>query len=71
MGEEIIVLRGWIRPCEGQPTDPAVIRTELSALGVEVGTWDLFQSEFQDCKVSIAALNRLDPLWGKYIWGLS
>lgn len=65
------VLKGWIKPVSGG-TDVTIYRRELESLGVEVGTWDLIESEFQECKVSLTALEKLDPLWGnKYIWGLA
>lgn len=76
VNEDRAVLCGWIKPCasafvRASEYDVAPLREELIALGVKVGTWDLFQSEFQDCEVSETALEKLDPLWGKYIWGLS
>lgn len=65
-----IVLSGWIRPCGGW-VDVNTCRDQLVSFGVEVGPWDMFAREFQECKVSLSALKKLDPLWGKYIWGLS
>jgi hypothetical protein len=50
--------------------DVAICRRELELLGVKVGVWDMFKSEFEDCSVSAFALADLDSLWSKYIWGL-
>lgn len=71
MGEEAIVLSGWIRPCGQEAVDVDSARKELEACGVEVGGWNAPEREFHRCRVSMMALDKLDPLWGKYIWGLS
>lgn len=68
--EPEVKLRGWIQPCGGQ-VDVATLRSELESVGVRVGVWDMFASEFQECEVSLSAMDKLDPLWGRYIWGLS
>lgn len=43
-------------------------RTELESIGVVLGAHDGCGS-FDDCIVSDEAFEKLDPLWGKYIWG--
>lgn len=60
---------GWITPCE-DPIDVNACRAELEALGINVGEWYEPEREFQRCVVSLEALEKLDPLWGRYIWGL-
>lgn len=64
-----VVLRGWIQPCE-EPIKVVACKQELEALGVRVGPWDLNKEEFFNCAVPLSALAKLDPLWGRYIWGL-
>jgi hypothetical protein len=64
------VLRGWIQPC-GNSSDVSNYRRVLEAAGVQVGPWDMMTRQFDECFVSMSALERLDPLWGQYIWGLS
>lgn len=61
---------GWIKPATRE-FDVNTCRQELTALGVVVGPWDMFAAEFVDCKVSEQAFDKLDDLWGKYIWGPS
>lgn len=67
---EQVTLRGWIRPCS-DVSDVSNHRRALEAIGVQVGPWDMMVREFQECAVSLAALEQLDPMWGRYIWGLS
>jgi hypothetical protein len=57
---------GWI--AGAGPDD----RARLEALGIEVGPWveDNLGGEFRDCVVSPEAMQRLDPLWPRFIWGL-
>lgn len=61
-------LYGWIQPCDSDDVDAC--RAELEALGVEIGSWDSDAKEFYDCVVSDAVMDKLDTLWGRYIWGL-
>jgi hypothetical protein len=35
-----------------------------------VGAWDMFEREFKNCNVTSEAFDKLDPFWGRYIWGL-
>jgi hypothetical protein len=63
-------LHGWIQPCV-ESFDVNECRRELESLGVNVGPWDLFNQEFEDCILTVEALKKLDPLWGCYIWGLT
>jgi hypothetical protein len=69
MSEEI-VLRGWIQPCENT-SNVANYRRVLEEAGVRVGPWNESGWMFQDCVVPASAFERLNPLWGQYIWGLS
>jgi hypothetical protein len=64
------VPRGWIQPC-GNSSEVANYRRVLEGLGIQVGPWDMVRRQFDECAVSIPALEKLDPLWGQYIWGLS
>jgi len=64
------VLHGWIKPLEWY-MDVSAHRRALEAIGVQVGVWDMMQSEFQECVVPSSAIEKLDPLWGQYIWGLA
>lgn len=57
------MLRGWIIAPEGD-------RQRLEELGVELGEYDITGQSFEDCVVSEEAMERLNPLWGMYIWGL-
>lgn len=66
---EIKQLRGWIQPCDPETSESAA-RVELETLGVDVGPWHEKIEEFQNCIVSREAMDKLDPLWGRYIWGL-
>ena len=59
----MIVLRGWIVALQSD-------RPELESLGIILGSFDSQVEEYQDCVVSEEAFKKLDPLWGKYIWGL-
>lgn len=42
----------------------------LKSLGVVLGQYDYKTGEFLDCKVSNAALEKLDPYWHTYYWSL-
>ncbi len=61
------VITGWIKPCDHQ--NPSEAQLELEAIGVIVIYYDATQDEFK-VKVPPEALDRLDKLWGPYIWGL-
>lgn len=63
-------LTGWIQPCDPESTEQSA-REELTALGINVGEWDDLIKEFKRCAVTGVAMEKLDPLWGRYIWGLS
>lgn len=62
-------LCGWIQPCDPDATEEEA-RQELEDLRINVGEWDSVIKEFKNCIVSREALGALDPLWGRYIWGL-
>lgn len=62
-------LRGWIAPCGFYGSIEA--RQELESLGVKVGDYNATKNEYVDCEVSQAVMDCLDPLWGKYVWGLN
>lgn len=65
-----VELHGWIQPCDPD-LNINTAEKELQTLGVDVGPWNTIEKEFQHCVVSLAVLAKLDPLWGRYIWGLS
>jgi len=67
---EEIVLRGWIQPCKNT-SNVDNYRRVLEDVGVKVGPWNESKQEFENCVVTMSALESLDPLWGQYIWGLS
>lgn len=53
-------------------------RAKLEELGVIIGPEVTVHEKgvhryvtFEDCTVSDAALDKLNPLWGEYIWGLT
>lgn len=69
--------------CEHVKTAAKVI-DELIAMGVEVGTYDIYPTappkqslipsnvwllKATGCKIDDKAMAKLDPLWGEYIWG--
>jgi hypothetical protein len=70
LNESEPALRGWIKPLDWY-MDVSAHRRTLEAIGVQVGVWDMAQSEFQECVVPASAMEKLDSLWGQYIWGLS
>jgi hypothetical protein len=59
---EMKTYRGWIAASADQ-------RTELEGLGIEVEKW-CGDSETYDVKLDAAAMDRLEPLWGLFYWGL-
>lgn len=62
-------LLGWIQSCKSELSAEDAQR-ELESLGIDIGNYNSEKGEFQNCVVSADAFNRLEPLWGKYIWGL-
>ena len=55
-------LKGWIA-CS---TDD---RNFLENLGIKLGEYG--EGEFVNCVVSKKSLKKLQPYWGRFIWGLS
>ena len=58
------IYRGWIH---GDLADEAV----LSELGVKVGPWVEDLKAWTPCDVTPLVLDRLDRMWGRFIWGLN
>jgi len=58
------IYRGWI---SGTKDDVEV----LKELGVTVGPWVEELRAWTPCDVTAAALQRLDRMWGRFIWGLN
>jgi len=44
-------------------------REHLESLGVELGPYNTERKEFNPCRVTPEALDKLDPWWGEYWWG--
>jgi hypothetical protein len=61
-----ILYRGWITYCGKFGLDEA--RKRLSDLGVKVG--EASGDTFKDCEVTSEVMEKLDPHWGPFIWGL-
>jgi hypothetical protein len=61
------IYRGWIKSCSTDklPKD----RTELILIGVKIIGYDATSEEFT-VEVSEDVMLKLDPLWGRFIWGL-
>jgi hypothetical protein len=57
------MLRGWIVAEEYE-------KKELESIGIIVGEYIKEQGLFDNCIVSEEAMNKLDPLWGVFYWGL-
>lgn len=57
------IYRGWIH---GDRKDEDILRE----LGVKVGPWDEELKAWTPCDVTGDALEKLDRLWGRFIWGL-
>lgn len=64
MSDSSPVYRGWIEAKGPEEYD------FLKSLGVKVGTWITSDKCFDDCEVSSDVLAKLDPHWGRFIWGL-
>jgi len=46
-------------------------KTMLEGIGVEVGTLHEDRGLFKKCRVSEEAYQKLDPLWGTFVWYLT
>lgn len=57
------IYRGWIHG------DKADVET-LQQLGIKVGPWDENVKAWTPCDVTPQALDLLDRMWGRFIWGL-
>ncbi len=57
------MLKGWI--IARKEAGP-----ELEALGVRLGPYDEGEGSFESCEVSAEAFEKLNPLWGRFYWGL-
>lgn len=57
------IYRGWIH---GERKDEDVLRE----LGIKVGPWDEGLKAWTPCDVTADALDKMDRLWGRFIWGL-
>lgn len=57
------IYRGWIH---GERKDEVV----LVDLGIKVGEWDENLKAWTPCDVTGEGLEKLDRLWGRFIWGL-
>jgi hypothetical protein len=57
------IYRGWIH---GQKDDANV----LLDLGVKLGPWSDELQAWTQCDVTASVLDRLDRMWGRFIWGL-
>lgn len=57
------IYRGWI---EGDPKEAGV----LTGIGVKLGPLDEKLKLWSACEVSPEAMEKLDGLWGQFIWGL-
>lgn len=67
---QVTELRGWIKPCEEGRYIPNLVQ-ELHTIGVETGTYDTTEQQFNRCRVPVESMAALDKLWGRYIWGLT
>lgn len=54
--------RGWIVAFEKD-------RAELEAMGIKLGAFT--NAAFEYCAVSDEAFEKLEPLWGRFYWGLT
>jgi hypothetical protein len=57
------IYRGWIH---GEKRDEEV----LLDMGIKVGKWDEGLKAWEPCDVTGEQLEKLDRLWGRFIWGL-
>ena len=44
-------------------------RGRLESMGVLVGRYDPIMQAFRECVVNDAALEKLQPTWGDFVWG--
>ena len=58
------IYRGWIH---GQQDDADV----LLDLGVKLGPWSDELQAWTPCDVAPLVLDRLDRMWGRFIWGFN
>lgn len=58
------MLKGWILATQAD-------QKKLEEFGVVVGPYNPDEGCFEECQVSDEALDKLDPLWGQYYWGLT
>lgn len=66
-----IAYRGWIIISEGVNH----ARPKLEAMGIKLGSFEPDPKgdcggRFNNCEVSEAAMEKLNPYWGSFIWGL-
>jgi hypothetical protein len=60
-----VIYRGWIVSYpDGEDLEI------LQRLGVKLGEYDATQGSFEDCEVTEQVLDKLDPYWGRFMWGL-
>lgn len=57
------MLKGYIIAPEGD-------WKKLEELGIILGDYSSRGQSFENCIVSEKALDKLNPLWGTYMWGL-
>lgn len=59
-------MRGWIMALESD-------RAELEAMGIVLGPrgGEDDDAYFDACEVDEAAMDKLDPHWGRFFWALS
>lgn len=55
--------RYWIA---ADPADAGFLR---EVVGVDIGPYDFKNREFSPCSINEKAFNKLDPLWGRFVWG--
>lgn len=65
-----VMLRGTITIANPEFSDE-MARRLLERIGVEVGSFDVGEREFRDCRVSDDAMCWLDDLWGRFVWVLT
>ena len=58
------IYRGWIH---GREEDADVLRD----LGVKLGAWVDELKAWTKCDVTPEVLDKLDRMWGRFIWGLN
>jgi hypothetical protein len=58
-----MILKGWIIADESE-------REFLESLGLKLGPYDPAAGEFTACTADDEAMDRLNPHWGRFYWGL-